>query len=324
MPGSSRPRESLSLRINSKIKQRYENRILEKFGTLAPYAGTELERELRVVIGDGELSKLVDTAHELACALDENPTENKNPEPDRAGDSEVVGYRIHSEVRNALKEEAQSASDVTYTSELVESVMRAYAGGDQSESKVAARLDRIQKFVDSQTADKDAVPRRTESIIEAVTPSPFTLNDFDEAVDQEATGISSGEYAQEEYLPRVLEEAGYTYHPNQPTLFVPIAEVDLSEQDQRDKLPVLRDENDVREIILEDFLASVGTGDEYTVATAAATLGEGVTHRTVRNKFEEITSHNKDIKYNREDDYLYPTSKEMRSIADRDKESDIF
>lgn len=324
MTEPSNSRESLSLRINSKIKQRYENRILEKFGTLAPYAGTELEREVRVVIGDGELSKLVDTAHELSRSLGEDPAENKNPEPDRAGDSEVVGYRIHSEVRNALKKEAQTASDVTYASELVESVMQAYAGGNQIESKVTDRLDRIQNFVASQTSAKDAVPRRTESIIEAVTPSRFTLDDFNEAVDEEAAGISSGEYAQKEYLPRVLEQTGYTYHPNQPTLFVPISEVDLSEQDLRDKPPVLRDEDDMREIILEGFLESVGTGNQYTVATAAATLGEGVTHRTVRNKFEEISSHNTDIKYNREDDYLYPRSKEMKSIADRHKEPDIF
>jgi len=324
MTEPSNPRESLSLRINSEIKQRYENRILEKFGTLAPYAGTELERELRVVIGDGELSKLVDTAHELSRSIGEDPAENKNPELGRAGDSEVVGYRVHSEVRNALKEEAQTASDVTYQSELVESVMQAYAGGDQIESKVTARLDRIQNFVTSQTSAKDAVPRRIESIIEAVTPSPFTLEDFNEAVDQEATGISSGEYAQEKYLPRILEQTGYTYHPNQPTLFVPIAEVDLSEQDLRDKPPVLRDEGDIREIILEDFLESVGTGSQYTLAAATATLGGGVTHRTVRNEFEQIASLNEEIKYNQDEDYLYIKSKEIRSIAERDKGSDLF
>lgn len=324
MTEPSHPRESLSLRINSKIKQRYENRILEKFGTLAPYAGTELERELRVVIGDGELSKLVDTTHELARSLDETPAENKNPEPDRGGDSEVVGYRIHSEVRNALKEEAQTASDVTYASELVESVMQAYANGDQIESKVAARLDRIQNSVDSQTSDKDAVTRRTESIIEAVTPTPFTLDDFNEAVDQEATGISSGEYARKEYLPRVLEEAGYTYHPNQSTLFVPIGEIDLSEQDLRDKPPVLRDDDDIREIILNDFLESAERGDQYTLAAATATLGEGVTHGTVRNTFEQIASQNEGIKYDQKEDHLYVKSKGIKSIAERHKEFDVL
>lgn len=324
MTEPSHPRESLSLRINSKIKQRYENRILEKFGTLAPYAGTELERELRVVIGDGELSKLVDTAHELARSLDETPAENKNPGPDRGGDSEVVGYRIHSEVRNALKEEAQTASDVTYASELVESVMQAYANGDQIESKVAARLERIQNSVDSQTSDKDAVTRRTESIIEAVTPTPFTLDDFNEAVDQEATGISSGEYARKEYLPRVLEEAGYTYHPNQSTLFVPIGEIDLSEQDLRDKPPVLRDDDDIREIILNDFLESAETGNQYTLAAATATLGEGVTHGTVRNTFEQIASQNEGIKYDQKEDHLYVKSKGIKSIAERHKEFDLL
>lgn len=324
MTEPSHPRESLSLRINSKIKQRYENRILEKFGTLAPYAGTELERELRVVIGDGELSKLVDTTHELARSLDETPAENKNPGPDRGGDSEVVGYRIHSEVRNALKEEAQTASDVTYASELVESVMQAYANGDQIESKVAARLERIQNSVDSQTSDKDAVTRRTESIIEAVTPTPFTLDDFNEAVDQEATGISSGEYARKEYLPRVLEEAGYTYHPNQSTLFVPIGEIDLSEQDLRDKPPVLRDDDDIREIILNDFLESAETGNQYTLAAATATLGEGVTHGTVRNTFEQIASQNEGIKYDQKEDHLYVKSKGIKSIAERHKEFDLL
>ena len=116
--------------------------------------------------------------------------------------------------------------------------MWAYACGRQSETKVADRLERIEAFIQSQTSDKDAKTRRTNSIIDAVTPSPFTLKDFDQAVDEEVIGIDSGKYAREQYLPRVLEQADYTYHPRNPELFKSTENVDVSKQDLKDKLPI--------------------------------------------------------------------------------------
>lgn len=293
MTNSSRSRESLSLRVDATIKQQYENRILEKFGVLQPYAGTELERELRVITGNGELSELVDKAQQLTRSIGETSTENKNLKANRSGDSEVIGYRIHSEVRSALKSEAQRASDVTYASELVESAMLAYARGDQTESKVAARLDRIEDFVDANTSDKDVVTRRTESIAEVFQDKKqFTLADFDTAVDEKARGINAGDYARKEYLPRVLEEIDYVTHPEDPEIFQPAEMVSPSEQDPRNKLPILRDEDEMVEIIVFDVLNrgldAEGSALEYTPADAADALGKGMTRGKARQLFDRV------------------------------------
>ena len=301
MTGQSQPRDSLSLRIDSEIKQRYEDRILEKFGTLEPYAGTELERELRVVVGQGELSELVDRTHGLALSLGESQAENKKSTPNRSGETEVVGYRIHSKIRDKVKKEAQIAADVTYARDIVESVMWAYACDNQTESKVADRLERIESFVEAKTSDKDAKTRRTESIIQAVTPGEFMLKDFDKAVDEEAHGINSGDYARKEYLPRVLDEADYTFHPDTPRLFVPADSVNLSQQDPQDKLQFLQDEEDKIEIILRDAIESAKSSDQpkinYEPADAVAALGKGTTQQAARSKFEQVASRSERVEY---------------------------
>lgn len=311
MTETPQTRESLSLRIDSKIKQQYENRIYEKFGRLEPYTGTELERELRVLIGQGELSKLVDKTQELARALGEDLAENKNSSPERSGNSEVVGYRIHSGVRAELKEEAQSAADVNYASDLVEFVMWAYACGNESESKVGDRLDRIKNFVEAKTSDKDVKLRRTESIIEELPPTAFQRQDFDKAVDEGPEGLNAGDYAWEEYFPRVVEHGDYVVHPEQSKLFIPADEVDVSNQDPRDKPPVLRDEEDLIEIILTDALDSTKSTftTKYTAADAADALGEGVTQGEAQKKFKEVAARSEQIEYERSENQLRIKSK---------------
>lgn len=306
MTETPQSRESLSLRIDSKIKQQYENRIYEKFGRLEPYTGTELERELRVLIGQGELSKLVDKTQELARALGEDLSENKNSRPERSGNSEVVGYRIHSGVRAELKEEAQSAADVNYASDLVEFVMWAYACGNESESKVGDRLDRIKNFVEAKTSDKDVKLRRTESIIEELPSEDFQLKDFDKAVDEGPEGLNAGDYAREEYLPRVVEHGDYVVHPDQPKLLIPSEKIDVSDQDPRNKPPVLRNEEDLIKIILTDALESTKPTRKmiYTPADAADALGEGITKRKAQKKFKEVTARSEQIEYNRSENQL--------------------
>lgn len=325
MTEPSQDRVSLSLRINSAVKEEYERRIYEKYGRLEPYAGTELERELRVLLGQGELSEVVDRAYELASFVGEQPSENKKSKPNRSADSEVVGYRIHSSVRAKLKEEAQNTADVTYASELVESVMWAYACGRQSETKVADRLERIEAFIQSQTSDKDAKTRRTSSIIDAVTPSPFSLKDFDKAVDEEVVGIDSGKYAREQYLPKVLEKADYTYHPSNPKLFKSIKNVDVSNQDLRDKLSILRDKDDKIKIVLLDALetATSGSGDhiDYTPQEAVTALGGGESQSGAQSLFDQVASRSDEIVYKKgEGNLKVETPGRTKSIADRHNE----
>lgn len=323
MTDTSRSRESLSLRVNSTVKQQYEDRILEKFGVLQPYAGTELERELRVLVDQGELARLVDKTHELARSIGETTSENKKFNANRSGDSEVIGYRVHSEVRRALKSEAQRASGVTYASELVESVMLAYASGDQTESKVADRLDRIEEFVESNTSDKGVVTRRTEDIIgELQNQEQFTLDDFDEAVDTAASGINSGEYARKEYLHRVLNKLNYTTQPRNAQLFSPLERVDPSEQDPRNKLPFLRDESDIKEIILFDALSSGLLSAQfhvkYTPSDAKQAVGKGLSQDQIRRLFDRIASTCDKIKLVESDGYLSIDGKSFNSISRMD------
>jgi hypothetical protein len=201
--------------------------------------------------------------------------------------------------------------------------MLAYARGDQTESKVAARLDRIEDFVDANTSDKDAVTRRTESIAEVLQTKPqFTLADFDTAVDQEARGINAGDYARKEYLPRVLEEMDYVTHPENPELFQLAERSNSSEQDPRNKLPILRDEDDKIEIIVFEVL-NLGldaeeSAVEYTPADAADALGKGMTRGKARQLFDEVASLSNRIEHVESENHLKIDCKRFNTISDTD------
>jgi hypothetical protein len=94
--------------------------------------------------------------------------------------------------------------------------------------RLQERLDQLEDTVSSLDIDENlsVKQRRTQAIVNALDGGSFTLRDFDEAVDEHPPRISSGEYAREEYLERVLDELEYTWTESIFPVFKPEDEVD--------------------------------------------------------------------------------------------------
>lgn len=240
-------REPLNLRVDSRVKDAYESAIRAEYGTIDTYAGCKLEEELRFRLDDGPLADLWDRVDELADALGQADSEQPTRTPNDRSETTVVRYQIGGRLRARILSHAE-CEDYRSAGQLVEDVMRSYAQGEDVASRLADRLDRVERAATQQLDDsKTATQRRTEAIVDALDDGGFTLDDFDQAVDEAARGIDSGAYARETYLDRVLNEGGLTWHPNNPNLFVSRDLVDVEEpRDPRGKPHVLTDEADLR------------------------------------------------------------------------------
>jgi hypothetical protein len=210
-------RVPVNLRVGEFVKERYEQAIRENRGAEHPYAGFVLERELRCLLGAGRISDLADSAHELADRLGEQDREKKIPVPDRSeGESPQVCYHIADDLRDRLMRQADRSDTVDSAGELVERAMWRYAEGDGVLSRTVDRVERVADHVDP--TEPGAVERRTKAITAGVEDgSGFTFEDFREAVETRADGISSStgtpSKTEKEYLDRVLDRLGYEWHP---------------------------------------------------------------------------------------------------------------
>ena len=243
-------RVKLNLRVSKSVKDAFEDVIRGKRGSVSPYAAVVLENELRVLLDEGMLSKLWATTRELADAHDlMGPEEKIRSRGTDRGETTVVGYQIAADVRSNLIELAEQQSGCT-AGKIVEDVMWRYATDGSTIERVIGRLEQIEQATTSSDEDTtSSTPsvkqRRTRSIADALTPGDFTIEDFDDAVDVAASGISSGSHAREEYLPRVLEYLDYTWHPLNSRIFRPREDINPPNlRDPRTKPSVLMDDND--------------------------------------------------------------------------------
>lgn len=213
-------RVPVNLRVGELVKERYEQAVRENRGAERPYVGFVLERELRCLLGAGRISDLADSAHDLADRLGEQDREKKTQVPDRNPDGETgsprVRYRIADDLRDRLMRQADRSDTVDSAGELVERAMWRYAEGDGVLSRTVDRVERVADHVDP--TEPDAVERRTKAITAGVEAgSGFTFEDFREAVETRADGISSStgtpSKTEKEYLDRVLNRLGYEWHP---------------------------------------------------------------------------------------------------------------
>ena len=205
---SGAKRVEIRLVVDEDVKTRYEREVVETYGMKRPYAGIVLERQLRAHVGDGALAGLVDAVADVANEFGSAPREKKFSNGDR-GDTVLVRYTVHEDVRRALSAAASNTTD--RPGEFVERVMHRYAVGRGVYQRAVDRLERVQ-----QAADEDdnlsAKQRRTRAIANELADASgsFTIDEFDAAIES-ATNLGASRYNRHEYLPRVLERLEYTW-----------------------------------------------------------------------------------------------------------------
>jgi len=308
------------MRVDVRVKAAYERAIRETFGVIRPYAGIELERELAALVGDGRLAELFDAVHRLSDALGETTREKKTQTPPRS-ESVMCRYRIRETVRADVMRLADER-DVTYPRDLVERVMWSYAQGRSAVDKAVDRMGRIRDKAETELGASDSTTeRRALTIVNALTDEnrfgggdSFTLNQFDNAVDQDVQGISSGTYARERYLPRVLDEMDYTWHPKDAEVFVSeYQEFIPDERDPRAKPYVLMDREDKREAIRADALdTAAGKSDtrkaKYSVGDGVSALDGRPNRQTVEQLLRVLASDDERVEWNAEESVALVTA----------------
>jgi hypothetical protein len=309
-------RVRLNLRIDEDVKRNFNNAIKAKFGKCRPYAGIELEREFRYFLNQGELADLQDAVDDLTDTLDGSESKEKTREVNR-GETVVASHRIAENVRTALISASQD--DYRSAGELAETIMYGYITDGSVIERVTQKLQRIseesQPDVDNSMGAKE---RRTNTIIDELgrpTEGGFTLDDLDQAIEA-AKGISASDYSREQYLPRVLDELDFTWHPNNPELYVASEGSELPDpRDPTNKPLMLMDRDDKR---LAIKVAAYRSRDGSRVKTAfnivdAVDLFKGqIQKSTIRRLMREVAKSSPGYEYNRDREKLAVDVKRVR------------
>lgn len=322
-------RVPLNLRVDEEVKSAFEETVREKYGTSRPYGGLELEREFRFRLDDGTLAEVWETVDALADAFGQAGRKEKNLSTDR-DETVVVRYRVAEHIRDRIMSFA-SEHDYRSAGAFVESIMWWYANGEGVEERIAGRLNRIQDAADRRIdSDLSATERRTKTIADSLANdggNGFSMGDFEEAV-KAAKGINSTRYVRKEYLPRVLDELGFTWHPNAEGHFVDEEIVDAEHRDPRAKPYILMDDEDRREalryaVYRKDILASGKNTTTVSLDEAPAELGASPQLKTIRSDFQAIDGEDGFTYVSRDDDRLAinrqnlaaSTREELQAIA---------
>ncbi len=320
-------RVRLNLRVDEDVKRAFNKEIESKFGKCRPYAGIELEREFRYFLDKGELSELKQAVDDLADTFDVPEGKEKIRETSR-GETVVASHRIAEDVRRELI----SAADDDYRSpgKLVEAIMHGYATHGSVIERVTQKLQEVSEHSQPDADDSTgAMERRTKTIADELVGSEgetFVIDEFDEAV-KAAKGIGPGSHARKIYLPRVLDELGFTWHPRNPDLFVDPEWTELTEVRDPTKKPlILMDEDDKR---LAIKLAAYRSTKDSTMRTAtfsttdAVDLFKGrVRQSTVRPLMREIADTSPGYQYDSDKEALKVKRKEVKRHSDEN--SDIL
>jgi len=221
-------RVCLAVRVPDDDVERFEDYLHEKYGMKAPYAGIEIERELRTLREHNDLASLEDEIDRVLRAAGRRPTDTqeKNILTRSASDgpTTIKNYRIHEDVR------AWFVANYDNPGRVVGRLMRYIADGGTID-RLLRRFHRVADDAEALLADladgdessAGAKERRRRTLFThlAADGTPFDIDNFDDAVDDHLTGIDSGDYAREEYLESILDRANYTRHPLNPDVFVP-------------------------------------------------------------------------------------------------------
>ena len=311
-------RVPLNLRVSESVKNAYEDAIYHERGCVSPYAAVTLEDELQVLLDQGPVADLWATTGDLLDTLDLERDEKKIEAVgvDR-GETTVVGYRIAADVRAGVKELAEQGSFES-AGGIIERVMWSYATSGSRLERLRKRIGQLEDTVRSVDTDESLGPkqRRQQQIADALgCEGAFTLDQFDDAVDAHAEGISAGKHERKRHLGPVLELLDYTWHPNNPSLFYPREYAKeqgwLERQDPRRKPKFLRDKRDEREAIILDAIEKSRDSRsqlfKYEPSDAQSLINRQ--HSTLRSHFQKIA--NEWDGFGMQDDTLIVDSREI-------------
>lgn len=281
-------------RVDSAILDDYKHAIQQKHGKLRPYAGVKLEDELRAVVDEGDISSLWGAVDDLSDALPVESQREKNPEGmTLSGERRKCQLRISEETKTAVNDfvNDQGAS-VRSCGRLLDRVMWSYVNGGSALERITERVEACEDAVRSMrdVDELDAVQKRVRIIDEYLSDVGFTLDDFDEVVDEEVPGISATEHVREKYLPKVLDEKEMTWHPAKAGLFVDPDSQDIDEsRDPRSKPKVLRDEEDEKLAIMCDaYDADLSSSITGTITKSEAAELLRASHQRVGSMMRDI------------------------------------
>jgi hypothetical protein len=299
-------RLSLNLRVDTSIKNAYEDVIQARYGCTTPYAGIELERELRYLLREGELDELHRAVDELSDAVEFEIELEKNKLIGNRSreDTTVVGYHIHSDIQHRIKNDNE---DCRSSGKLIENVMLRYIEHGSTTGYLTSHIQQIAEEIASRNSsfkDLSATERRTKSIVQTLTEEDrtgFKFKEFCEAIDT-AEGISQSRYVIEQYLPRVLDELNYTWHPDNPRLFV-------SKNDDSYEIPEFRDlrkkpkwlmteEDEQLAIKLDAFIEVTSVNKTYSVDKARSMLNTNPSKSKVDQLMKNIADESPGYRYN--------------------------
>jgi hypothetical protein len=289
-------RVKLNLRVTREAKEQFEAALQDKFGTIRPYAGVRLEDEFRARLDEGELGDLQTAVDEVGGVHGITDREKKFSSSERDGsETAVVSYRVAEDIRARLLDYAERESWRS-AGDYVEAVMRCYAAVGSVAERAIDRLDRVraagQRLVDDEISSTERRTRAIAEYLERDGGDSFTLDEFNEAVSEAATGVDAGRYARLNYLPRVLDHLSYTWHPRRADLFIDRGVLQpADERDVRKKPYILMSEDDRKLAVKIEALATLsrGTGS-LTTGEALDVLNGRPQRKTVNSILREISS----------------------------------
>lgn len=317
-------RVRLNLRVDEDVKSAFNEAIESKFGKCRPYAGVELEREFRYFLDEGELAELKGVVDDLADSFEGSEGKEKIRETGR-GETTVASHRISEDVRRDLI----SASEDDYRSpgELVEAIMYGYVANG---SVIERMTQKLQEISEQSRPDVDdsmgAKERRTRTIAHELNQpegTAFTIDEFDEAI-KAAQGIGVSDYTRQQYLPRVLDELDFTWHPQNSDLFIDRESIELPEVRDPTKKPVmLMNENDKKLSVKLAAYRSLGDFENkgvISVNEAVDLFGGRVRKNTVRPLMKEVANSSPGYRWDEDDKKLKVDRKEVRRHADQNQD----
>lgn len=308
-------RVRVNLRIDAGLKNAFDEKIRETFGRLSPYAGIELERELRLFLDRGDITELYTSITDLEAASETQECKEKIQEFERT-ETTTIGYRVHRDIR----EEIMTVSDeyVRSPGQLVESLMYRYI----TQGSVIERLSRKLTELSEERDESDdqsigATQRRTQTIASELDEPgriAFDLADFEQAVGA-AEGIGWSDYVRNEYVPRVLDELGFTWDPQNVDGFIdPECYQVPCTRDPTKKPYYLMDQRDKRLAIkVAAYRASKRhQGVLFDIIDAIDTLNGRPRKTTVRQLMREIANSSPGYGFRRSDGKMKVEEKEVR------------
>lgn len=223
-------RVQLAVRVPEDDVERFEDYLYEKYGMKAPYAGTELERELRTLREDNDLAALGDEIDRVLRAAGRRPTDDREKNiltrSTSDGPTTIKNYRIHEDVREWFVHTYDEPGRVAGK------LMRYIADGGTVD-RLLRRFRRVVDDAESLLADlagdgsPGAKERRTRTLCRLLTEEgdPFNREDFVSALDSpDVEGIGATPHTRKKYLSLVVERLNYLPHPDNPDIFFPEAQ----------------------------------------------------------------------------------------------------